>query len=128
MSVSPELVPVEAGADEAAADEGAAAAEAGAAAADEVDEPPPLLVTADEPQADAAATASTAAAMPATRSVGRPGLRPGAEDFRRIGATCTPHWVTGFSVARVVDLGRCAMDCLSYNLSGTLVLPRFTVN
>jgi hypothetical protein len=115
MSVSPELVPVEAGADEAAADEGAAAAEAGAAA-DEVDDPPPLLVTADEPQADAAATASTAAAMPATRSVGRPGLRPAAEDFRQICATCTPHWVIGFSVGPGPGLGHCAMDCLSYNL------------
>ena len=69
-SVSVVLLPPaadEAGAEDAAADEAGAAADEAGAAADEVEDPPPL-VTADEPQALAAATVSAAAAMPATRS------------------------------------------------------------
>jgi hypothetical protein len=75
-------VPKLAGADEAAADEGAAAEDAGAAA-DEVDEPPALLVTADEPQADRAATATARTATAASRSRGRGVLRSASAVVRR---------------------------------------------
>jgi hypothetical protein len=108
MSVSPEAVPLLAGAEEAAADEAGAAADEAGAAADEVEDPPPLLVTADEPQADRAATVSAAAAMPAARTSrrgssgrrgpwGRPGLRSPA-GFRHICTTIYPpvgFWFLG---------------------------------
>ena len=126
MSVSPEAVPVLAGADEAAADDAGAAAEEAGAAADDVDEP--LLVTADEPHADSAATASAAAAMPATRRRGRPGLRVARSGLPpRYAPSITPQWVLGFSV----DLGALAELCdglLVIQLESTLALPTITVN
>ena len=116
MSVSPEAVPVEAVAWRTRPPPTTRAPRPRRPAAADVDDP--LLVTADEPHADRAATVSAAAAMPATRTVrpgtwGRPGLRSPAAGFRQVCTMITPQWVLGF----LVDLGAwpsCAMDCSSY--------------
>jgi hypothetical protein len=88
-----------AAADEAgAADEGAAAV--GAAEEGATEDAAPLLVTADEPQADRAVTASARTAMAATRSRGRLVLWPASAGVRRerrarARRRCMefPHWI-----------------------------------
>ena len=98
MSASPELVPVEAAADEAAAESGA---EAGAdeAAADEG--AALLLVTADEPQAERPATASARTRdsgypepAPVGSGAGVSGYPPGTPHHSaRTVHEVSPHWV-----------------------------------
>ena len=132
MSVSVEaLPPLDAGADEAGADE-AAADEAAAEEGAEL-----LLVTADEPHAESAATASARTAITATRSRGRLVLRPASADARQERRTTARRRCMKFppiGSPSELDanlhkrLARCATDCLSYNMTGTLVLPTFGVN